>query len=55
MKKIAVLPALLTLGNGVCGFVAIVFASKQLCIGLVMFSVLLIKSAWSAIAYSTCS
>ena len=28
MKKIAVLPALLTLGNGVCGFVAIIFASK---------------------------
>ena len=30
MKKIAVLPALLTLGNGVCGFVAIIFASKIL-------------------------
>jgi CDP-diacylglycerol--serine O-phosphatidyltransferase len=28
VKKIAVLPALLTLGNGVCGFVAIIFASK---------------------------
>ncbi len=28
MKKIAVLPALLTLGNGVCGLVAISFASK---------------------------
>ena len=28
MKKIAVLPALLTLGNGICGFVAIIFASK---------------------------
>jgi CDP-diacylglycerol--serine O-phosphatidyltransferase len=28
VKKIAVLPALLTLGNGICGFVAIIFASK---------------------------
>jgi CDP-diacylglycerol--serine O-phosphatidyltransferase len=28
VKKIAVLPALLTLGNGICGFVAIAFASK---------------------------
>lgn len=28
MKKVAVLPALLTLGNGICGFVAITFASK---------------------------
>lgn len=28
MKKIAVLPALLTLGNGICGLVAITFASK---------------------------
>ncbi|HYV36456.1 MAG TPA: CDP-diacylglycerol--serine O-phosphatidyltransferase [Gemmataceae bacterium] len=28
MKKIAVLPTLLTLGNGVCGFAAIVCASK---------------------------
>ncbi len=28
MKKIAVLPTLLTLGNGICGFVAITFASK---------------------------
>ncbi|MBI3406843.1 MAG: CDP-diacylglycerol--serine O-phosphatidyltransferase [Planctomycetes bacterium] len=28
MKKIAVVPTLLTLGNGVCGFVAITFASK---------------------------
>jgi CDP-diacylglycerol---serine O-phosphatidyltransferase len=28
VKKIAVLPTLLTLGNGVCGFVAITFASK---------------------------
>jgi CDP-diacylglycerol---serine O-phosphatidyltransferase len=28
VKKIAVLPALLTLGNGLCGFVAITFASK---------------------------
>jgi CDP-diacylglycerol--serine O-phosphatidyltransferase len=28
VKKIAVLPALLTLGNGICGFVAITFASK---------------------------
>lgn len=28
MKKIAVLPTLLTLGNGVCGFVSIAFASK---------------------------
>src|SRR5437870_3858304 len=28
MKKIAVLPTLLTLGNGVCGFIAITFASK---------------------------
>jgi CDP-diacylglycerol---serine O-phosphatidyltransferase len=28
VKKIAVLPALLTLGNGVCGFVTITFASK---------------------------
>ena len=28
MKKIAVVPALLTLGNGICGFAAIAFASK---------------------------
>src|SRR5436305_340014 len=28
VKKIAVLPTLLTLGNGICGFVAITFASK---------------------------
>lgn len=28
MKKIAVLPTLLTLGNGVCGFIAIVIISK---------------------------
>lgn len=28
MKKIAVLPTLLTLGNGICGFVAITFTSK---------------------------
>jgi CDP-diacylglycerol--serine O-phosphatidyltransferase len=28
VKKIAVLPALLTLGNGICGFVAIIVASK---------------------------
>ncbi len=28
MKKIAVLPTLLTLGNGICGFAAIAFASK---------------------------
>lgn len=28
MKKIAVVPTLLTLGNGVCGFVAITWASK---------------------------
>src|SRR5216684_1890748 len=28
VKKIAVLPALLTLGNGICGFVAITYASK---------------------------
>jgi len=28
VKKIAVLPTLLTLGNGVCGFVAITFTSK---------------------------
>ena len=28
MKKIAVLPTLLTLGNGICGFVAITFISK---------------------------
>ena len=28
MKKIAVVPALLTLGNGICGFVSITFASK---------------------------
>ena len=28
MKKIAVLPTLLTLGNGICGFVAITYASK---------------------------
>ena len=28
MKKIAVLPTLLTLGNGICGLVAIAFASK---------------------------
>lgn len=30
MKKIAVLPTLLTLGNGICGFVAITFISKIL-------------------------
>lgn len=30
MKKIAVLPTLLTLGNGICGFVAITFVSKIL-------------------------
>jgi CDP-diacylglycerol--serine O-phosphatidyltransferase len=30
VKKIAVLPTLLTLGNGICGFVAITFASKIL-------------------------
>ena len=30
MKKIAVVPTLLTLGNGVCGFVSITFASKVL-------------------------
>ncbi len=28
MKKIAVVPTLLTLGNGICGFVAITYASK---------------------------
>ena len=28
MRKIAVVPTLLTLGNGVCGFVAIAIASK---------------------------
>jgi CDP-diacylglycerol--serine O-phosphatidyltransferase len=28
VKKIAVLPTLLTLGNGICGFVAITYASK---------------------------
>src|SRR5207248_4959564 len=28
VKKIAILPALLTLGNGICGFVAITYASK---------------------------
>src|ERR1044072_3555921 len=28
VKKIAVLPALLTLGNGVCGFASIAYASK---------------------------
>src|SRR5438445_5672240 len=28
MKKMAILPTLLTLGNAVCGFAAIVFASK---------------------------
>ncbi len=28
MKKIAILPALLTLGNGICGFAAIAYASK---------------------------
>ncbi len=28
MKKIAILPTLLTLGNGVCGFAAIAYASK---------------------------
>jgi CDP-diacylglycerol--serine O-phosphatidyltransferase len=32
VKKIAILPALLTLGNGICGFAAIAYASK---IGLV--------------------
>jgi CDP-diacylglycerol---serine O-phosphatidyltransferase len=30
VKKIAVLPTLLTLGNGICGFVAITFISKIL-------------------------
>src|SRR3954451_6827589 len=28
VKKIAVLPTLLTLGNGICGFASITFASK---------------------------
>ena len=28
MRKIAIVPTLLTLGNGICGFVAITFASK---------------------------
>ena len=28
MKRIAVVPTLLTLGNGICGFVAVTFASK---------------------------
>lgn len=28
MRKIAILPTLLTLGNGICGFVALTFASK---------------------------
>ena len=28
VKKIAVLPTLLTLGNGICGFIAITYASK---------------------------
>lgn len=28
MKRIAIIPTLLTLGNGVCGFAAIVCASK---------------------------
>lgn len=28
MRKIAILPAMLTLGNGICGFAAIAFASK---------------------------
>lgn len=28
MKKIAIVPTLLTLGNGICGFMAITFASK---------------------------
>lgn len=28
MKKVAIVPTLLTLGNGICGFVAITFASK---------------------------
>ena len=28
MKKIAVVPTLLTLGNGICGFAAIAYASK---------------------------
>src|SRR5690242_17996634 len=28
VKKIAILPTLLTLGNGVCGFAAIAYASK---------------------------
>src|SRR4051794_24280807 len=30
VKKIAVLPTLLTLGNGICGFAAIAYASKIL-------------------------
>jgi CDP-diacylglycerol--serine O-phosphatidyltransferase len=36
VKKIAILPALLTLGNGICGFAAIAYASK---IGMVGESV----------------
>ena len=28
MRKIAVIPSLLTLGNAVCGFAAIAYASK---------------------------
>ena len=28
MRKIAILPALLTLGNGICGFAAIALASR---------------------------
>ena len=28
MKKIAIIPTMLTLGNGVCGFAAIAYASK---------------------------
>jgi CDP-diacylglycerol--serine O-phosphatidyltransferase len=35
VRKIAILPALLTLGNGICGFAAIAFASK---IGTTEFS-----------------
>ena len=31
--KIAVLPTLLTLGNGICGFAAIAFASKIFAVG----------------------
>ena len=48
MKKIAILPTLMTLGNGVCGFAAIVYASKI--DGTGQTTVYFAYSAWLLIA-----